>query len=59
MKELSEDVQNYISHNPVDLLVMVSNKHSFFENLLFRPVINEIGFHIKIPFLAIPSGKYN
>src|SRR5680860_799480 len=54
-----EGIDEFQNKNPVDLLVMISNKHSFFENLLFRPVINEIGFHIKIPFLVIPSGKYN
>lgn len=42
-----------------DMIVMISNKHSFFENLLFRPVINEIGFNLKIPLLVIPSGKFN
>lgn len=45
--------------NEIDMMVMVSNKHSFFENLLFRPVINEIGFNLKIPLLVIPSGKFN
>jgi hypothetical protein len=36
---------------------MVNNKHSFFENLLFTPVVNEIGFNVKVPFLVIPSKK--
>jgi nucleotide-binding universal stress UspA family protein len=54
-----EGIDEFQNKNPVDLLVMISNKHSFFENLLFRPVINEIVFQIKIPFLVIPSGKYN
>lgn len=45
--------------HPVEMLAMISNKHSFFENLLFRPVINEIGFQVKMPFLVIPSGKFN
>lgn len=54
-----EGIDDFQKKNPVDLLAMISNKHSFFENLLFRPVINEIGFQVKIPFLVIPSGKYN
>ena len=54
-----EAIDDFQKNNPVELLVMINNKHSFFENLLFRPVVNEIGFHIKIPFLVIPSGKYN
>jgi len=44
------------SHN-INLLVMIHNKHSFFENLLFKPVINEIVHHTKVPFLVIPSKK--
>lgn len=41
----------------VDMLVMINNKHSFFENLFFKSRINQIGFHIGIPFLVIPSYK--
>lgn len=55
-KSLPKAVHEFQEENPVDLLVMMNNKHSFFENLLFRPVISDIGFHLKIPFLVIPSG---
>ncbi len=41
----------------INLLVMINNKHSFFEKLFFKPVINQIGFHINVPFLVIPSRK--
>jgi nucleotide-binding universal stress UspA family protein len=54
-----EAIDDFQKNNPIDLLVMVNNKHSFFENILFRPVVNEIGFHVKIPFLVIPSENYN
>lgn len=56
---VTEGIYDFQEENSIDLLAMISNKHSFFENLLFRPVINDIGFHVKIPFLVIPSGKYN
>ncbi|MFD2724679.1 universal stress protein [Hyunsoonleella rubra] len=39
----------------INLLIMINNKHSFFENLFFKSTINQIGFHLKIPFLVIPS----
>lgn len=39
----------------INLLVMINNKHSFFENLFFRSTINHIGFHLNIPFLVIPA----
>ena len=39
----------------INLLVMINNKHSFFENIFFKSTINQIGFHLNIPFLVIPS----
>jgi nucleotide-binding universal stress UspA family protein len=39
----------------INLLVMINNKHSFFENLFFKSNINQIGFHLNVPFLVIPS----
>lgn len=56
-KSLTSAIYNFQEENDIDMLVMLNNKQSFFENLLFRPVINEIGFHVKVPFLVIPSGK--
>ncbi|WP_081210138.1 universal stress protein [Salegentibacter sediminis] len=58
-KALTEAIYDFQNEHPTDMLVMINNKHSFFENLLFRPIINKIGFHIKVPFLVIPSGKYS
>lgn len=56
---VTEGIYDFQRNKEIDIIVMISNKHSFFENLLFRPVINEIGFNVKKPFLVIPSGKYN
>lgn len=39
----------------INLLVMINNKHSFFENLFFKSTINQIGFHLNIPLLVIPA----
>lgn len=44
--------------NRVNMLVMINNKHSFFENLFFKNTVNQIGFHLNIPFLVIPSKTY-
>ncbi|MFD2518908.1 universal stress protein [Salinimicrobium flavum] len=56
-KSVPQAIYDFQEENEIDMLVMINNKHSFFENLLFRPVVNEIGFHVKVPFLVIPSGK--
>lgn len=54
-----EGIFEFQMQKNIDMLAMISNKHSFFEKLFFRPVPNEIGFQIKIPFLVIPSGQPN
>lgn len=52
---ITEGINNFqLKHNS-NLLVMINNKHSFFENLFFKNIMNQIGFHLNIPFLVIPS----
>jgi nucleotide-binding universal stress UspA family protein len=50
-----ESITNFQLKVPVNLLVMINNKNSFFEKLFFKSVINQIGFHSNVPFLVIPS----
>lgn len=61
--EKGDDIQKGIlefqKNHTVEILCMINNKHSFFENLFFRPVVHKVGFHVKVPFLVIPSGKYS
>lgn len=52
---VSPAIVDFQKKYPVDMLVMINNKHSFFENLFFKSRIDQIGFHIEIPFLVIPS----
>lgn len=56
-KSVTKAIYDFQDENDIDMLVMINNKHSFFENLLFTPVVNEIGFNVKVPFLVIPSKK--
>ena len=48
-------INNFQLKTRVNLLVMINNKRSFFENLFFKSTINQIGFHLNIPFLVIPA----
>jgi nucleotide-binding universal stress UspA family protein len=54
-KNIPEAIADFQLKARVNLLVMINNKHSFFENLFFKSTINQIGFHISVPFLVIPS----
>lgn len=55
--DVIEAIEEFKKNNIINLLVMVHNKHSFFDNLLFKPVVNQITYHTNIPFLVIPSEK--
>ncbi|MBJ6367494.1 universal stress protein [Snuella sedimenti] len=52
---VQEAIANFQLSTRVNLLTMINNKHSFFENVFFKSKINQIGFHLKVPFLVIPS----
>lgn len=51
---ITHAINGFQKNNEVNLLVMIRNKHTFFERLFIEPVIKKIGFHIKIPFMVIP-----
>lgn len=50
-------INDFQAKEKINLLVMVQNKHTFFERLFIEPVIKKIGFHITIPFMVIPQLK--
>ncbi|AUC81128.1 universal stress protein [Lacinutrix sp. Bg11-31] len=54
-KNISHAITDFQLKARINLLVLVNNKHSFFENIFFKNKINQIGFHLNIPFLVIPS----
>ncbi len=53
--EIPAAINKFQEEHPVDMLAMINNKQSFFENLFFKDTINQIGFYLNIPFLVIPS----
>jgi len=46
-------ISEYEKKSKFNLLVMIHNKHTFFENLLFKPVINQVAYHTQVPFLVL------
>ena len=55
--DISEAIKKFQETRKINLLVMIHNHHTFFENLLFKPVINRMVYHTNVPFLVIPSKK--
>jgi len=54
-KEITDVIYDYQQDNASELLVMINNKHLFFENLFFKPTISKIAMHLSTPFLVIPA----
>lgn len=52
-KKLPNAILDYIAYNDVDLLAMMNRNHSFFERLLIKQSVDQIGFHVRIPFLVV------
>lgn len=53
--DITEAIAYFQIKHKVNFLFMVNNKHSFFENLLFKPIVQQIVYHTNIPFMVIPS----
>lgn len=53
--EIITAINDFQLKQKINLLVMVKNKHTFFERLFIEPVIKKIGFHVNIPFMVIPQ----
>ncbi|MDY7396690.1 universal stress protein [Aureibaculum sp. 2210JD6-5] len=54
-QEIPQAINEFQKLTYVHLLMMIKNKHTFLENLFFKKVIHQIGFHLTIPFLVVPS----
>jgi nucleotide-binding universal stress UspA family protein len=54
-KDITTVINKTIKNNSIDMLVMVNQRHSYLENLLYRSTIEKIGLEINIPFLVLQN----
>lgn len=52
-KKLDEAVQHFAESRELDMIVMVAKNLNFLERILFRPTVEKISYHTKIPFLVL------
>ncbi len=52
-KKLEDAIQCFVESRDLDMLVMVAKNLNFLERILFRPSVEKISYHTKIPFLVI------
>jgi len=51
--ELEKGLQTFIDSMGIDVIAMVGKNLNFFQRLLFKPTIEKISYHTKIPFLVL------
>lgn len=51
----SDEINEFIDHFKIDVLVMVNYKQSFIERIIKEPIIKKIGYQPTVPFLMIPE----
>ncbi len=54
-KDMFDTVHRYIADNSIDMLAMISEKHSFLERLFTRHALETFAFSIDVPFLVMES----
>ena len=53
--DLFKTVEHYIDYNDIDILAMMSRKHSFLERLFTRHNVETFAFNLTIPFLVMTN----
>ncbi|NER16831.1 universal stress protein [Spongiivirga citrea] len=54
-KDITKTINQTITDKNIDMLVMVNQRHSYLENMLYNSTIEKIGLRIKIPFLVLQN----
>ncbi|MEJ1222495.1 universal stress protein [Sediminicola sp. 1XM1-17] len=50
---LEEAIQNFAESKEMDMIVMVAKNLNFIQRILFRPLVEQISYHIHTPFLVL------
>ena len=52
-KKIEEGVQCFVESRDIDMIIMVEKNLNLFQRILFKPTVEEISYHIEIPFLVL------
>lgn len=50
---LEESIQTFAESQQMDMIVMVAKNLNFIQRILFRPLVEQISYHIHTPFLVL------
>lgn len=51
--KLETAVQCFTESRDIDMIAMVAKNLNFFQRILFKPAVEEISYHVKVPFLVL------
>ncbi len=54
-KDITQGINKILQDTAFDMLVMVNQRHSYLEHILYRSTIEKVGLEIKIPFLVLQN----
>ncbi len=52
-ENIDSAVESFSKKNQVDMIAMVAKNLNFFQRILFKPTVEKISYHTKIPFLVL------
>lgn len=52
-KKIEDGVQCFVESREIDMMIMIAKNLNLFQRILFRPTVEEISYHIDIPFLVL------
>ncbi|WP_051253993.1 universal stress protein [Arenibacter latericius] len=51
--KLETAIESFVGNNGIDMIAMVAKNLNFLQRILFKPAVDEISYHSKIPFLVL------
>lgn len=52
-KKIEVGVQCFVESRDIDMIVMIAKNLNLFQQILFKPAIEEISYHTEVPFLVL------
>ncbi|SNR32747.1 universal stress protein [Lutibacter flavus] len=52
-KKIETGVQCFVESRNINLIIMIAKNLNLFQRILFKPTVEEISYHIEIPFLVL------
>jgi len=52
-KKIEAGIQCFVESRDIDMIIMIAKNLNFFQQILFKPTVEEISYHTEIPFLVL------